>query len=175
MEKSAGRAMHTPADFSFMSGVIWERMHEYISPTTLKRIWGYIDGVKQIRYSTLDIMAKFAGFDSWEYYLKKLKTEIDPPSGMIDNGIITPQQLQPGDCVLVCWNPDRTCTFKFIGECEFQVIDAEKTHLKVGDTCTISAFVLGEPLMITNLSHMGKTGINYLCGGKDGLTTVRLL
>jgi len=175
MEQSAGRTMHTPADFSFLSGVVWERLHEYISPTTLKRIWGYIDGVKQIRYSTLDIMARFSGFDSWDFYLGKLKTEIDPPSGMIDKENISSQQLSVGDRVQICWNPDRRCIFKYMGECQYQVIEAEKTHLKAGDTCTISIFVLGEPLIISNLTHMNRRGLNYLCGGRDGLTSISIL
>ena len=61
IEESVGRVMHTPADFDFLSGAIWERIREYISPTTLKRTWGYLDGVKNIRFSTLETLARFAG------------------------------------------------------------------------------------------------------------------
>lgn len=56
IEESVGRVMHTPADFDFLSGAIWERIREYISPTTLKRTWGYLDGVKNIRFSTLETL-----------------------------------------------------------------------------------------------------------------------
>ena len=48
IEESVEPVMHTPADFDFLSGAIWERIREYISPTTLKRTWGYLDRVKQI-------------------------------------------------------------------------------------------------------------------------------
>ena len=54
IEESVERVMHTPADFDFLSGAIWERIREYISPTTLKRTWGYLDGVKQILFDTGD-------------------------------------------------------------------------------------------------------------------------
>ncbi len=37
IEQSVEKVMKTPSDFDFLSGVIWERLHEYISPTTLKR------------------------------------------------------------------------------------------------------------------------------------------
>lgn len=30
-------------------------------------------------------------------------------------------------------------------------------------------FVPGEPLLLSELSHRGKTGLTYLCGGKGGL------
>lgn len=44
IEREVKRQIRTPYDFEFLAGVIWERLHENISPTTLKRLWGYIDG-----------------------------------------------------------------------------------------------------------------------------------
>ena len=43
IEQSVKRKIRTPYDFEFLAGVIWERLHENLSPTTLKRLWGYID------------------------------------------------------------------------------------------------------------------------------------
>ncbi len=33
----------------------------------------------------------------------------------------------------------------------------------------VMLFVPGEPLLLSELSHRGKTGLTYLCGGKGGL------
>ena len=44
IEESVGRKMKTSNDFTFLSGAIWERVHENISTSTLKRLWGYVDG-----------------------------------------------------------------------------------------------------------------------------------
>lgn len=33
----------------------------------------------------------------------------------------------------------------------------------------VMLFGLGEPLLLSELSHRGKTGLTYLCGGKGGL------
>ena len=40
IEREVKRQIRTPYDFEFLAGVIWERLHENISPTTLKRLWG---------------------------------------------------------------------------------------------------------------------------------------
>lgn len=40
----------------------------------------------------------------------------------------------------------------------------------VGDTAAVMLFVPREPLLLSELSHRGKTGLTYLCGGKGGLT-----
>lgn len=52
IEQSVKRKIRTPYDFEFLSGVIWERLHENISPTTLKRLWGYIEGADTTRRTT---------------------------------------------------------------------------------------------------------------------------
>lgn len=33
----------------------------------------------------------------------------------------------------------------------------------------VMLFVPGEPLLLSELSHRGKSGLTYLCGGKGGL------
>lgn len=175
IEESVGRVMHTPADFIFLSGVIWERIHENISPTTLKRVWGYIDGVKQIRYSTLVILSKFAGFKSWDNYIYTLNTELNRQSATVTDDKIDASDLNPGDVVEVTWNPDRKCQFTYKGDYQFEVSMTENTHLKEGDTASVMIFVLGEPLLLSNLTHQGKTGLTYLCGGRDGITSLQLL
>ena len=53
IEDSVGRKMKTSNDFTFLSGAIWERTHENISTSTLKRLWGYVDGPDTTRNSTL--------------------------------------------------------------------------------------------------------------------------
>ena len=61
VEAQVKRKIKTPNDFIFLSAVIWERTHETISPTTLKRLWGYIDGADHARNSTLRILSTFLG------------------------------------------------------------------------------------------------------------------
>ena len=51
------RKMKTPKDFEYLSECIFEKFHEKISPTTLKRLWGYLSESTTPRKSTLDIGA----------------------------------------------------------------------------------------------------------------------
>lgn len=37
------REMRTSRDFTWLSNKVWERVHERLSPTTLKRFFGYLD------------------------------------------------------------------------------------------------------------------------------------
>lgn len=65
------RKMKTPKDFEFLSECIFEKFHEKISPTTLKRLWGYLPESTTPRKSTLDILSMFVGYDNWKDFCKK--------------------------------------------------------------------------------------------------------
>ncbi|MBR5728954.1 MAG: hypothetical protein IKX61_01925 [Prevotella sp.] len=70
--------MKTPKDFEFLSECIFEKFHEKISPTTLKRIWGYLSESTTPRTSTLDILSKFVGYANWKEFCKETTIEEEP-------------------------------------------------------------------------------------------------
>lgn len=105
IEDRLKRKMKTPNDFIFLSGVIWERTHETISPTTLKRLWGYIDGADETRGSTLDILSRSLGYQDWDDFLAKI--EKGSGSNPVVSFHIGIDKLQAGDRVYVSWKPDR--------------------------------------------------------------------
>lgn len=78
VEGAVERKMKTPKDFEFLSECILEKYHERISPTTLKRIWGYLSESTTPRKSTLDILSKFVGYDNWKDFCENNPTENNP-------------------------------------------------------------------------------------------------
>ena len=68
IEAVVERKMKTPKDFEFLSECIFEKFHERISPTTLKRLWGYLSETTTPRKSTLDILSMFVGYDNWKKF-----------------------------------------------------------------------------------------------------------
>ena len=67
--ESADHSIETSTDFIFLSGEIQGRLKETVSTSTLKRIWGYVDGYASIRTVTLDVLARFVGFPDWETFV----------------------------------------------------------------------------------------------------------
>ena len=70
VEAVVERKMKTPKDFEFLSECIFEKFHERISPTTLKRFWGYLSETTTPRKSTLDILSMFVGYDNWKNFCR---------------------------------------------------------------------------------------------------------
>ena len=65
VEQAWGQPIRTPKDFEQLSQAIFERLRTYVSPTTLKRLWGYLPERVQPRQGTLDILASFVGFSDY--------------------------------------------------------------------------------------------------------------
>ena len=181
IEREVKRKIRTPYDFEFLAGVIWERLHENISPTTLKRLWGYIDGADTTRRTTLCLLAQFLGFADWETYVASLATRTDIESAAFEGEGIQIDDLQQGDRVEVTWLPNRRCVFRYEGDAHFAVIEAENAKLHVGDSFDAACFIIGKPMYLDNLkSQMSNDklqmmNVSYVAGSKNGLNSVRKL
>ena len=175
IEESVGRRMKTPSHYDFLSGVIWERIGAYISPTTLKRTWGYINGANTIRNSTLQILAKIAGYRDWDTYIKEYTNRSGEESELVQSNVVNALMLNEGDSIEVAWNPNRYCEFRHLGGGRFEVIKSANSKLRVGNTFNATYFIEGEPLYLDRLCQGTKIVGGYLCGNKNGLTYVKVV
>ena len=172
IETNLKRKMKTPTDFIFLSGAVFERTRETMSPTTLKRLWGYLDGADQTRNSTLEILSQFLGFSSWDQFVEEIGK--DNGSDKVLSPHIDVKELNVGDKVKVSWRPDRRCTFRYLGDQQFEVEAAENSKLKVGNTFYCSLFILGEPLYLAQLVQGKNPPVDFVVGNRDGLCELGL-
>lgn len=80
IEAKVGRKIQTPKDFDYLAACIEEELHDPISVSTLKRLWGYIQSFSSPRFSTLNALAQFVGSESWEAFCRLCETEDETPS-----------------------------------------------------------------------------------------------
>ena len=167
IEESVGRKMKTSSDFIFLSGAIWERIRENLSTSTLKRLWGYVDGPDKARNSTLEILSRFLGFKDWDGFIKHISQYSG--SDQVQSEHIKTDDLTVGDLISVSWKPNRRCTFRYLGDYKFIVEQAENSKLKAGNTFRCGLFILGEPLYLNDLVQGNNPPVAFVVGNKDGL------
>lgn len=175
IEESVNRKIKTPADFDFLTGIVWERLHETISSSTLKRLWGYIDGADTTRESTLNLLSRCVDFENFDAFLKHLKEQSEDESDFCITDNIKSSDLNVGDRIEVGWQPNRLCIFCYIGDNRFMVEFVENAKLKVGDLFSCSIFMKGELLYIDNLVRDKKKAVSYIAGSKNGITLLKKL
>lgn len=166
IENAVGCKMKTPRDFDRLSGMIFERTHERLSPTTLKRLFGYLDEGVSPRLFTLDVLSRFLGYKDYAGFLAGSG---EAQSGIVVGERLSAVELPTGRMLRLTWPPDRMCTVRHLGGCRFEVVTAENTKLCVGDTFSCSLFVRHEPLYLDNLVHCGGVSAAYVAGKRDGI------
>lgn len=175
IEREVKRQIRTPYDFEFLAGVIWERLHENISPTTLKRLWGYIDGADTTRRSTLCLLSQFLGFADWEAYLSALSQRTEIESATFEGTGVCSADLQAGDRVEVTWLPNRRCVFRYEGNQHYTVESADNSKLQAGDRFDAACFLVGMPMYLDNLRRGNNAPTSYVAGSKHGLASAKIL
>ena len=168
-----GRTLEAPADFEYLSEQIQKKTGEYLSPTTLKRVFGHIPYDGQLRPTTLSILARYAGYSGWQDYLDKQHVE----SGFIAAQRVAVKELNKGQKLSLAWNPDRECLIEYLGEGRFVVLHAQNCQLQIGDQFTAMQFILGQPLTATEVVSVreARSQDTYIAGAKTGLTKIELL
>lgn len=168
IENMAGKKMHGPKDFDNLSAQIFNRLKIMISPTTLKRLWGYLNEGGTPRESTLSILSQFAGYRDWKDFCAN-SCNGTVQSNLIISRKLSTYSLNKGDRITITWLPDRQCTIEYTGGLNFTVLESRNAKIEQGDTFDCSIFIEGEPLYIDNLKHDKYTGISYVAGKKDGI------
>ena len=67
VERVFGHPLKEARDFDELSQLLIKGTRERLSPTTLKRLWGYLKNEEvQTRPHTLDVLARFVGYKGYE-------------------------------------------------------------------------------------------------------------
>ena len=173
VETTANIKASTPRDFELLSEAICNRTGILLSPTTLKRIWGYLDEAVTPRRSTLDTLARFCGWQDYEKFLSGITPEIE--SGNVGSKVIRAgDNISRGQRLKLFWPPSRICIIEYLKDQDWKVITSEGTRLKPDDTFRCPLIISGEPLYLDNLVQKGSPAGIYVCGSKSGVTFKRL-
>lgn len=179
VEEAAGMTFSTDPHFKKLRQFIFHRTGSYISATTLKRIWGYLDEPMQTRESTLSLLALAVGYEDWDSFVsgrKSGRSEMKVSSGpKINEYINVTDDLEEGDRLLLYWYPERECEVVYLGNMLFEIVEAKKTKLRAGDRFTVHLIMKGQPLYLSNLTREGMKPAAYICGKLSGGVHYRLL
>ena len=172
LEQRVGQQLQSPADFQLLIQQIWEKNHAVLSLSTVKRLWGYVESNGAPRLSTLNTLAQFLGFTDWNAYLVALEQRGGTESAMFTGEGMQTADLQVGDRIAVAWQPNRQCTFRYLGDNQFVVEESKNAKLQRGTTFSASRFMISQPMYLDNILLADGTRTSYVAGKHHGLTSV---
>ena len=169
VEKRHGEPLRSTTGFERLSAEMTAVLGEGLGASTLKRLWGYIPGGTVPRLSTLNLLARYAGYPDFKTFRQKTPARDD--SGYVAKGCcITSDELEVGDCLVLGWAPDRIVKLKYLGEDRFEVLSSEHSKLRPGDVFVQSCFFKGWPLYVPCIWRGGEATPPFIAGKAHGLT-----
>ena len=170
VERTFGHQLKETRNFEQLSHLLLSHTRERLSPTTLKRFWGYLRNEEvQTRPHTLDVLARFVGYKDYEDFCAQAERLDDVQSGIKTEEKITAEGLRRGQRLIITWRPDRRIVVKHSGYGQFEIVEAENTKLSVGDTFRCHLMIQHEPLYLDEVMHQGMPPMVYVAGQKDGV------
>lgn len=167
IERLEQRTMNTHRDFVQLSKNVQDATGEYISPTTLKRMWGrQKDHCHPSAYS-MNLLAHYLGYACYEAFLENLPPQYE--SSAIVTDFYSTENLTVGDCLQLNWKPNRVARIRYEGDDRFTVYEAQHSKISVGDSFRCQVFVNGETATLNQLQHGGKGPYVYVIGKKEGV------
>ena len=172
VERKYGRKVNTSTDFESLSVVIEHEIGEYLSSSTLKRLWGYVTLKPTPRISTLDVLSRYIGHQSFAAYREALKSSGAVESSFFSTPCVSSSDLNAGDTITIGWPPNRLVTLRYEGEDTYTVVKIANSKLQVGDRFRATQFLLGYPLYIDRIHRSDGTTPSYVAGKNGGLNRV---
>ena len=163
----------TPTEFNDLSRQIETKTGRSISLSSIKRIWGYVSYEGFPSLNTLNNLAIYNGFKSWESFLtSKTFTRLTDDSGFFEESAVNPVDLKPGDRIQLKWGKEKSCEIECILPMRFRVRKAHNIKLEPGDVFTLHTLCIGHPIYISDIVR-GETLLPaYIGAKKGGLTSI---
>ena len=155
------------ADCEYLALDIESVTGEHIGVNTLKRLLGFINDERDPRISTLDVIARYLGFDNWDVlsiYDNKSNSSFESSSEEI-----RVSELSEGQSVQISYLPDRRLVMVYQGNGRFLVQMSENSKLLAGDELAVTHIVQGYPLLVTEVIRDGKSLGSFTAGKAQGI------
>lgn len=166
--KQCGREIATPADCSVLALDIETKIGEHVGINTIKRLLGFINDEREPRITTLNIIARYLGYDKWDA-LKLIDNE--KGNSVFDKTLdeLQSTQLMIGTMIEITYRPDRRLVIKHICDNSFVVVESENSKLQEGDTLQIDHIVRGYPLLVSEVERQGTSLGTFTAGKLQGI------
>lgn len=168
LAKHCNHNIATAGDCAILALDIESKTGQHMGVNTLKRLLGFIDDERDPRITTLNIIARYLGYDNWDA-LKLIDNE--KGNSVFDKTLdeLQSTQLMIGTMIEITYRPDRRLVIKHICNNSFEVIESENSKLLEGDMLQIDHIVRGYPLLVNKVEREGTSLGTFTAGNLQGI------
>lgn len=175
IEDCYGKKLQTTTDFEEFSVRLTKKTGEKVSPSTLKRIWGYVSDEHNPRAVTLDALSRYIGHESFYRFTKWLKTSTRYNSSFFNAQQLVANDMMVGTMIEIGWSPNRIIHLRYLGNSKFEVVKSANSKLCVGDRFVTGCFIKDQPLYLPYIERNGEHTAPFVAGRNGGLTILSIV
>lgn len=172
METQCGRKIRSSADCEYLALDIESLTGERIGVNTIKRLLGFIKDERNTRITTLDIIARYLGCESWEQ-LSRMDQAYASSAFTGKRKEVVVRQLEIGRRIRIIYYPKRNVVIEYKGDCHFIVLESENSKLLPGDELVLTHIIERYPLWVSEVFRDGESLGSFTTS--DSTITYRLL
>lgn len=143
-----------------------------VSPNTLKRAFGVIKSSSTTSKYTLNLIARYVGFSSWENFIKE---EPSNSSTFNNLNILSLDTIEVGQSVKFTYPPNRVVIIKCIEHQKFCVTQSLNSKIKEGDIVIASQIITRHPFHITSIIRNNTKLGSFSAGIHEGIDSIELI
>lgn len=174
VEQKYGKILATTTDFEEFSLCLEKETRGTISPSTLKRLYGYVSDNHKPRMVTLDILSHYIGHRNYMEFTHWLKTSTKYNSSFFKANQLVSSDLQEGTLVSIGWSPNRLLQLRYLGDSTYEIEKSENSKLQPGDRFVTGCFIKEQPLYLPYIERGGERTASFVAGRNGGLTVISI-
>lgn len=157
---------------TLMAHDISKTLNSVISPNTLKRAFGIIDASSSTSKYTLDLIAKYIGYTSWDKFINDETTK----SSTFNNlNILSLDTIAKGQSVRFTYPPNRIVTMKCVEFQKFCVTHSLNSKLIEGDIIIANQIIARHPFHILSVIRNNSNFGTFTAGIHVGIESIELI
>lgn len=143
-----------------------------ISPNTLKRAFGIIHSSSATSKYTLNLIARYVGYTSWENFINE---EPSKTSTFNNINILSLDTIATGQSVRFSYPPNRVVTMKCVEHQKFCVIQSLNSKLIEGDIVIAGQIIARHPFHIMSIIRNNTNLGSFTAGIHEGIESIEIL
>lgn len=175
IEEKFGQSVRYAKDCEVLANDIYKHTNQNISGSTIKRLFGLIKGIQEPRLYTMDLVANYLGYSTYDELINEFNIQTDNSSAFESIGELSVTTIEIGTCIKFGYEPFRELTIQYQGNSLFQVLSSQNSKLKKHDVIRLNQMVLHYPLFITEVFRENRMLGKYIAGKISGITFIEEL
>lgn len=173
LSEKIGQDVTTPAGASYLCLDIESKTGISLGLNTVKRLVGVIPSDGSPRKTTLNVLANYLGYPSWD--LLEEDTEMEGSVFGRKDIFIEMSDLEKNTVVEICWKPDRRILIRHDGTGQYTVMKSENSKLRPGDILSLSQLAIGFPFLANKVFRAEKPLGSYRAADGAGITRFNII